>query len=313
MDVSVLIVEDNPSIRKSMSDFVDFSGYKSLQAENGFKALDILKKYHVDVVITDIMMPGMNGLELTDLIKKDYDIEVIVITGYSDDYSYSDAIGKGASDFIFKPFHMEELLLRLKRVLRERQQAKERHILLGRLEQLAITDSLTNLYNSRHFYAQLEIELDRANRYRRPLSLLFIDIDHFKDYNDAYGHLEGDKVLFRIGQIINSCLRIMDSAHRYGGEEFTIILPETNGRKAVNVGKRIRTATEAEVFTPISGKTANITISIGATQYFFNEDLTSFIQRADKAMYMSKKNGRNRVSFLSKKESEQDRSKNAEL
>lgn len=308
MDASVLIVDDDPAIGKSMSDFIEVSGYKSLRAESGFNALELLKTHHVDVVITDIMLPGMNGLELTDLIKKDYDTEVIVITGYSGDYSYVDAIGKGASDFIFKPFRLEELLLRLKRVLKERQQAKERYMLLGKLEKLAITDSLTTLYNSRHFYAQLEIELDRANRYRRPLSLLFLDIDHFKDFNDAYGHLEGDKVLFRIGQIINSCLRIMDSAHRYGGEEFTIILPETNGRKAVNVGKRIRSATEAEIFNPLPGKMANVTISIGATQYSFNEGTTALIQRADKAMYLSKQNGRNRVSFLHKEKSEQVKS-----
>jgi diguanylate cyclase (GGDEF)-like protein len=253
-------------------------------------------------------MPGMNGLELTDLIKKEYDTEVIVITGYSGDYSYVDAIGKGASEFIFKPFRLEELLLRLKRVIRERQQSKERYMLLGKLEKLAITDSLTTLYNSRHFYAQLEIEMDRANRYRRPLSLLFLDIDRFKDYNDSYGHLEGDKVLFRIGQIINSCLRIMDSAHRYGGEEFTIILPETNGKKAVNVGKRIRAATEAEIFNPLPGKTVNVTISIGATQYFYNEESSAFIQRADKAMYLSKQNGRNKVSYLIKEEADKVKS-----
>ena len=308
MDTRILIVDDDQAIRKSMSDFIEYSGYKSLQAESGLKALELLKVNHVDVVITDIMMPGMNGLELTDLIKKDYDTEVIVITGYSGDYSYVDAIGKGASDFIFKPFRLEELLLRLKRVLRERQQAKERYMLVGKLEKLAITDSLTTLYNSRHFYSQLEIERDRANRYRRPLSLLFLDIDRFKNFNDSYGHLEGDKVLFRIGQIINSCLRIMDSAHRYGGEEFTIILPETNGRKAVNVGKRIRTATEAEIFTPLPGKMVNVTISIGATQYSYNEDVSAFIQRADKAMYLSKQNGRNKVSYLYKEESEQAKS-----
>jgi two-component system, cell cycle response regulator len=308
MDASVLIVDDDPAIRKSMCDFIEFSGYKALQAGSGLDALEILKVNHVDIVITDILMPGMNGLELTDIIKKEYDTEVIVVTGYSGDYSYVDAIGKGASEFIFKPFRLEELLLRLKRVLRERQQAKERYMLLGKLEKLAITDSLTTLYNSRHFYAQLEIEMDRANRYRRPLSLLFLDIDRFKDFNDAYGHLEGDKVLFRIGQIINSCLRIMDSAHRYGGEEFTIILPETNGKKAVNVGKRIRAATEAEVFSPLPGKTVSVTISVGATQYFYNEDATAFIQRADKAMYLSKQNGRNKVSYLFKEEPDQAKS-----
>lgn len=303
MEASILIVDDDPGIRSSMRDFVDFAGYKSLKAESAFEAIEILKTNHVDVVVTDIMMPGMNGLELTDLIKKDFDSEVIVITGYSGDFSYVDAIGKGASDFIFKPFRLEELLLRLKRVLRERQLAKERYLMLGKLEKLAITDSLTNLYNSRHFYSQLELEADRANRYKRPLSILFLDIDHFKEYNDTHGHLEGDKALFRIGQVINSCLRIMDSAHRYGGEEFTILLPETTGRKAVNVGKRIRSATENQAFNPSSGKFVSLTISIGVTQYCYKEDIKAFIERADKAMYLSKQNGRNRVTPIFVKES----------
>jgi len=303
MEASILIVDDDPGIRSSMCDFIELAGYKSLKAESAFEAIEILKANHIDVVVTDIMMPGMNGLELTDVIKKDYDSEVIVVTGYSGDFTYVDAIGKGASDFIFKPFRLEELLLRLKRVLRERQLAKERFLMLGKLEKLAITDSLTNLYNSRHFYSQLELETDRANRYKRPLSILFLDIDHFKEYNDTYGHLEGDKALFRIGQIINSCLRIMDSAHRYGGEEFTILLPETTGRKAVGVGKRIRSATESQMFNPSPGKLVNLTISIGVTQYCYKEDIKDFVQRADKAMYLSKQNGRNRVTPIFIKES----------
>lgn len=303
MEASILIVDDDPGIRSSMSDFIDFAGYKSLKAESAFEAIEILKANHVDVVITDIMMPGMNGLELTDVIKKDFDSEVIVVTGYSGDFSYVDAIGKGASDFIFKPFRLEELLLRVKRVLKERQLAKERYLMLGKLEKLAITDSLTNLYNSRHFYSQLELETDRATRYKRPLSLLFLDIDHFKEYNDTYGHLEGDKALFRIGQVINSCLRIMDSAHRYGGEEFTILLPETTGRKAVNVGKRIRNAMESQMLNPLPGKLVNLTVSIGVAQYCHDEDIKTFVQRADKAMYLSKQNGRNRVTPIFIKES----------
>ncbi|MDP3283338.1 MAG: diguanylate cyclase [Desulfobacterales bacterium] len=303
MEASILIVDDDPGIRSSMCDFIDFAGYKSLKAESAFEAIEILKTNHIDVVVTDIMMPGMNGLELTDVIKKEYDSEVIVVTGYSGDFSYVDAIGKGASDFIFKPFRLEELLLRLKRVLRERQLAKERYLMLGKLEKLAITDSLTNLYNSRHFYSQLELEADRANRYKRPLSILFLDIDHFKEYNDTYGHLEGDKALFRIGQVISSCLRIMDSAHRYGGEEFTILLPETTGRKAVGVGKRIRSAMESQMFNPSPEKLVNLTISIGVTQYCNKEDIKDFVQRADKAMYLSKQNGRNRVTPVFIKES----------
>jgi diguanylate cyclase (GGDEF)-like protein len=127
---------------------------------------------------------------------------------------------------------------------------------------------------------------------------LLIDIDRFKDFNDAFGHLEGDKVLVRFSQILKSCLRANDSAYRYGGEEFTVILPETGAEEARTVAQRIRAALEAEHFTPPPGETVSKTISIGVTEYFPMEDMTAFIRRADQAMYLSKQNGRNRVSVL---------------
>ncbi|UCD31532.1 MAG: GGDEF domain-containing protein, partial [Desulfobacterales bacterium] len=169
---------------------------------------------------------------------------------------------------------------------------------LGKLEKLAITDGLTKLYNLRHFYNQLEIEIDRCNRYSHSLALLLLDIDHFMIFNDTYGHLEGDKVLVRLGQIIKSCLRTMDSAYRYGGEEFTIILPETTGEEANNVANRLKTAVELECFLPEPGKIYTITISIGVTQFHNDEEVSEFILRADKAMYKSKATGRNRISSL---------------
>jgi two-component system cell cycle response regulator len=235
---------------------------------------------------------------LTDIIKSTHDIDVIVMTGYSGDYSYEEAIQKGASDFVFKPVRFEELLLRLKRVLKERRLTSEKARMLEKLQNLAITDGLTKLYNSRHFYSQLEVEIGRCRRYQHPLALLLLDLDHFKDYNDTYGHLEGDKVLVRIGDVIRTCLRSMDSAYRYGGEEFTIILPETNGEEALNVAQRIRTAIEAERFSPNPGANVRITISIGVTEYHPGEEVTVFVQRADQAMYNSKEDGRNRVSTL---------------
>jgi diguanylate cyclase (GGDEF)-like protein len=258
----------------------------------------------VDVVITDIILTGMDGLELTDFIKQNYDIDVIVMTGYSEKYSYEDAINKAASDLVFKPIRYKELMLRLKRVLKDRQLTKERTQMLKTLEKLAITDGLTTLYNSRHFYSQLEIEIGRCNRYSHSLALLLLDIDHFKKCNDTYGHLEGDKVLVRIGQIIKPCLRTMDSAYRYGGEEFTIILPETTGKEAKNVAKRISAALESVRFSPETGEDFSITVSIGVTEYFKKEQLSTFIRRADKAMYKSKEKGRNRISFLAAKKAE---------
>lgn len=298
IETSILIVDDDPGIRDSIHEFIGMAGYKSFETSSAEEALEILKTNTIQVVITDIRLPGMNGLELTDLIKNRYDTDVIVITGYIGDYSYEEAINKGASDFVSKPIRFEELLLRMRRVLRERNITKERALILARLQDLAITDGLTKLYNSRYFYKQLDSEVDRSKRYNHPLSLLFLDIDHFKHYNDTYGHLEGDKVLARIGKAIKSCLRKMDTAYRYGGEEFTVILPETSRGEVMTVAKRIKDAMENEKFSPRSGKSISITISIGATEYCHGERISTFVQRADKAMYLSKQRGRNQISTL---------------
>lgn len=298
MDKNVLIVDNDAAIRDSMHEFIKKSGYNSFTSSSAKEALELLKTNPMDVVITDVVLPDKDGLELTNLLTQDYDIDVIVMTGYSGNYSYEEVINKGASDLVFKPVRFEEMLLRLNRVIKERQLNKERVQMLSKLEKLAITDGLTKLYNLRHFYNQLEVEIGRSNRYGHSLALLLLDIDHFKAYNDTYGHLEGDKVLIKLGQIIKSCLRTMDSGYRYGGEEFTIILPETTGEEANNVAQRIKTVVESENFLPEPGKINTITISIGVTEYSKDEQLSEFILRADKAMYKSKAKGRNRISSL---------------
>ena len=294
----ILIVDDDVAVRTTMNEYILAAGYASDAVSCAEEALELLEQKSFHVVITDIILPAMGGLDLTKIIKKDNDADVIVMTGYSDDYSYEEAINIGASDFVIKPVRLEELLLRLKRVLKERDLTKERVRMMEKLQKLAVTDGLTKLYNSRSFYSQLETEVDRFNRYKHPLALLLLDLDHFKDYNDSYGHLEGDKILVRFSQIIKSCLRANDTAYRYGGEEFTVILPETGAEEARTVAQRIRAALESERFSPVNGKEVKITISIGVTEYQAKEELSSFIQRADRAMYRSKQKGRNMVSML---------------
>lgn len=218
------------------------------------------------------------------------------MTGYSADYSYEEAINAGASDFIFKPFRFEELALRIKRMLREATFRKERDKLLEDMKQLAITDGLTGLFNSRQFFYQIKQEISRFQRYARDLSLLMLDIDFFKNYNDTWGHLEGDKVLMSMGMIISSCLRSMDSAYRYGGEEFAVLLPETELQEACLVGNRIRDNVQKAIFTPENGVQTSVTVSIGAAQLINGEDFSSFLKRADKALYISKENGRNQLT-----------------
>jgi two-component system cell cycle response regulator len=164
-----------------------------------------------------------------------------------------------------------------------------------RYRELSIIDDLTQLYNSRHFYFQLKIELDRSNRYEQPLTLLLLDLDNFKAFNDAYGHVEGDQVLKRLGQVVKKCLRETDFAYRYGGEEFTIMLPMTTSADGAVTAERIRTEFKKETFSPVPGQDVHSTVSIGLAQYKPQEDMKAFVHRVDQLMYQGKKNGKDRV------------------
>ena len=161
--------------------------------------------------------------------------------------------------------------------------------------ELSMIDDLTQLYNSRHFYAQLKKEIERSNRYEQPLALLLMDLDKLKEFNDAYGHVEGDYVLSRLGQVIKRCLREIDSAYRYGGEEFTIILPMTTSEEAVVTAKRIQTELRKEAFSPVLGQKVYVTVSIGLAQYKPKEEIKSFVHRVDQFMYKVKKGERGKI------------------
>jgi diguanylate cyclase (GGDEF)-like protein/PAS domain S-box-containing protein len=177
-----------------------------------------------------------------------------------------------------------------------RKQAEEAlRISEQRYRELSIIDDLSQLYNSRHFYAQLEIEIERSNRYLQSLTLLLLDIDKFKDFNDAYGHIEGDQVLTRIGRVIKRCLRYPDSAYRYGGDEFTIMLPMATSEDGMITAKRIQTELRKEDFSPVSGQEVYMTVSIGLAQYKPKEEMKAFVKRVDKLMYQAKKEGRDRI------------------
>ena len=161
--------------------------------------------------------------------------------------------------------------------------------------ELSIVDDLTQLYNSRHFYNQLRMEIDRVNRYGEPLTLLLLDLDDFKAFNDTYGHVEGDQVLRRFGQVFKGCLRQTDSAYRYGGEEFTILMPVTTSEEAVVTSERIRTECRKVNLSPAPDKHVHLTVSIGLAQYKPQEDIKAFVHRVDQLMYTAKKNGKDRV------------------
>jgi diguanylate cyclase (GGDEF)-like protein len=296
MDVNILIVEDNVSVCDTMQEFLRMAEYEVSVSHSAEEAIELLKRTNFEVVIADIVLSQMSGLELTKYIKERYEADVIVMTGYSKDYSYEVAVEWGASDFLFKPVRFEEVLLRLKRVLKEQQLKKAHNEILKKLQELVITDDLTKLYNLRHFYDRLKTETDRSSRYRHPVSLLFIDIDSFKHYNDTYGHIEGDKLLIKVARILKLSVRKTDSVYRYAGDEFTVILPETDAEGAKNVARRIINNMRNENFLLENGEYAEIAVSIGISEYDHGEDLEIFVKRADEAMFTSKREGHNKIT-----------------
>ena len=164
-----------------------------------------------------------------------------------------------------------------------------------RYRSLSQTDSLTGLFNSRQLHEQLPIEIERAKRYQRPMSLLVLDCDNFKAVNDTYGHLSGDHVLQNLAHAIRQCLRRSDFAFRYGGEEFVVLLPETEGLAALNIAERLR-GLFAGLNTPAQdGETIRCTVSIGVAVYQPGDEEDALIRRADEACYKAKQAGKNRV------------------
>ncbi|MFC1830143.1 GGDEF domain-containing protein [Thermodesulfobacteriota bacterium] len=185
---------------------------------------------------------------------------------------------------------LREEIARRREVEEQLQESEKRY------RELSITDDLTHLYNARYFYAKLAEENTRACRFKHPLSLILLDIDDFKRFNDTYGHLEGDKVLEVVGKAIQHCVRETDSAYRYGGEEFTVILPYADIEAAENAAERIRLDVSVQEFSPTPDVTEKITVSLGVCQLRHGEEITELVKRADDAMYIAKRGGKNRVA-----------------
>ena len=191
-------------------------------------------------------------------------------------------------------FMKQQLEMERENIIKINEELKESE---ERYRELSIIDGLTQLFNSRCFYDQLKMELDRLERREYPLCLMLLDLDNFKKFNDTYGHIEGDHVLVKLGQIIKRCLRKEASAYRYGGEEFTILLPMTTKEEGVIVAERIREEVKKEMFSPALYKHVSLTVSIGLAQHKRQESLKEFVSRVDHLMYQSKNNGKDRVSF----------------
>lgn len=288
MVIKILVVEDDVKISSVFIEYLTKSGFETKAAASAEAADEILKIEEMNIVITDIVLPGIDGIQFTKKVRKKSNSDVIIMTGYSSEYSYEDAIKSGASDLIFKPVKLNELVLRINRVLRERYLLDQRDKMIKQLQRLTIEDPLTGLFNSRHLFDQLDKEINRAKRYLHPLSLMFIDIDKFKSINDTYGHMIGDKVLWHIANRLKDCLRSNDTAYRFGGDEYTVILPETTLPEAKFVADRIINRINRDCLIINDKRISKISLSIGITEYQINEGIEQLLHRADVTMYEAK-------------------------
>lgn len=279
----ILVVDDEEAIRETVSTMVEALGYAVQVVGDAAAALSLLESSPSDIVISDIRMPGMDGLSLIKEIKERFpDTDIISMTGYGSSYSYTSVIRAGASDFIVKPFGLDEIEAKLSRLVRERTTREELKKTNEELLKLSIKDDLTSLYNRRYFYTKLEGEMNRAKRQRRSLFLIMFDLDHFKQYNDTYGHVKGDQLLKGVGRAVRSSIRKnVDAAFRYGGDEFTIIVPEANREQTLKVAERTRQACRELTRFPID-------LSVGLAELKDDYDVETFVASADKAMYEAK-------------------------
>ncbi len=281
----ILIVDDDEGSRLVLVEMMHFFGYEADGAEGGLEALQAITKQKYDLVITDINMPDLNGLELITRVKASHpEVDLMAVTGYGMEYSYTDVVERGASDFIAKPFDNNELLAKIKRVFRERE-------LLQKLERLSVRDGLTDLYNRRYFDRRIKEEMARANRQKYALFLLLIDIDHFKLYNDTFGHQGGDGLLKDLAYVIDLSIRHdVDTSFRFGGDEFGVIVPQVEREQALKIARRIQ-----DKYGSISGH-GNTSLSMGMTRMIQvegqePEGADSLIKRADVALFRSKRKG----------------------
>ncbi|NOZ08854.1 MAG: diguanylate cyclase [FCB group bacterium] len=302
--ISVLLVEDEPVARKIAERMLQNAGYRVKSAENGKEAWKLLSTEFFPIIITDWLMPEMDGVELCKLVRANefpgY-IFIVLLTSMDSQTDIIEGLESGADDYLTKPVDKAELIARLKtatRILELETKLKKAN---EEITQLSITDPLTGIYNRGHMVQQLTKELIRSGRYNRPYSIVLGDIDHFKKVNDTYGHLAGDTVIRGfVNCLRNSCRKDVDQLFRYGGEEFIISLPETTLENALLLAERIRKKVSEEVIY-YSGTDIRITASFGVAGIHPNSvnsqlKQEAVIKLADEFLYKCKKEGRNKVA-----------------
>jgi diguanylate cyclase (GGDEF)-like protein len=296
MKETILIIEDEEDILALLSGLLKSENYVVITAGNGREGIEKFQEYTPDLIITDVRMPIMDGIEVLREVKtKESDTEVIILTGHSDEATAIDCLRLGAYDYFRKPLEdIDVLLTAVERVLEKRNLELKNRSLVKQLKELSIKDPLTGLYNYRYLQNCLDEEIDRSRRYGHNFFILMIDADHFKDINDTYGHLFGDHVLKKLGELLTIQLRSTDRLFRYGGEEFLAIMNELNKAEVSIIVERLMESIRNYNFR-YEGQEAKITVSMGGA--FFPDGADNkldLIKEADQALYKAKEAGRDR-------------------
>jgi diguanylate cyclase (GGDEF)-like protein len=314
---NIIIIDDKPENIKLLRKILQNSDYFVRAMTDPALALESISAQLPDLILLDISMPEMSGFEVCRILKetpKTAAIPIIFISAKIELKDKIEAFSLGGVDYITKPFHEIEVLARsgahldlarsrnilqtknleLTREISLRRAAeKEQRRLIQELGRVAVTDRLTGLYNRVKLDETMTGEYDRAQRNGNPFAMILLDIDHFKKINDNHGHPAGDAVLIKLAQILTHTIRKTDIVGRWGGEEFLIISPETDGPGAANLAGKLRMSIESNVF-PAVGR---VTGSFGVASYQQGDTITRMIERTDQALYAAKEKGRNRVEM----------------
>ena len=310
----ILVVDDSTFEANHVKGLLEEMGHEVLWAETGSRGIKMIKLDRPDLIILDLVLPDISGIEICRWVKQDMRMKstpVVMLTAKGEVHERVEGLVEGATDYISKPFDDDELKTRVMAILREvelRDRLEQKNVeyeeLLKRLEKMSITDSLTSLYNRRHFEDIVVAEFERFKRYNVPFSCMMIDVDKFKEINDLCGHDVGDTVLKSVSMLIQGQVRGVDTVARYGGDEFVVLLAQLRGESAERVAFRMISAANAQNYEDIDSRLKKVTLSIGIAGVP-DADLKTIdqlIKSADQALYKAKNAGRNCYKIASVKE-----------
>ena len=312
-NIRILVVDDVPDNVEILDARLSSRGYQVQTASNGEEALARVRENPPHLILCDVMMPQLDGFEVSRRIKQDEQLPyspIILVTARDTAEDVVEGLEAGADDYISKPYNFKELearvraMLRIKRLQDELDQKNrelavvvdELELANKRLRKLSITDGLTGLYNHRHVHELLRDEWERTLRSGEPLAVAMLDLDRFKQVNDTYGHPTGDVVLYETARILQSAAREIDMVGRYGGEEFIVILPNTDEAAAAQFAERVRQEVAEYLFRDEANELRMTTSSgVASSSGPGIDQCEALLKLADEALYAAKQGGRNRV------------------